>query len=176
MVRAVRILGIDPGTRNCGYGVVESGRGGRPSYVECGVLQLVPTEPLPGRLQQLAADLREVIAELKPQEMALESIFHGINAQSALRLGYARGVVMLLCAEAGLPLAEYPPATVKRAVAGHGKATKEEVQRMVRWQCGLRSVPRTDAADALAVAICHAYHRGVPEVLKKRSPVSRRTS
>ena len=161
-----RILGIDPGSRLCGYGVIEAERGKKPVYVECGVLQLQATLPLPERLRQLALDLREVLGELRPAEMALESIFHGINAQSALRLGYARGVVMLLGAEAGLPLSEYPPATVKRAVAGHGKATKEDVQRMVRWQCGLHRAPSADAADALAVAICHAYHRHVPAALR----------
>jgi crossover junction endodeoxyribonuclease RuvC len=158
--RPVRILGIDPGTRLCGYGVVELHGGARPAYIECGVLHLPAELALPRRLHQLAVDLREVIADLAPQEMALESIFTGKNAQSALRLGYARGVVMLLCAEAGLPLHEYPPATVKRAVAGSGRASKEEVQKMVRWRFGLRSAPKPDAADALAVALCHAQHRG----------------
>ncbi len=130
------------------------------------MIQLRATDPLPARLKQLAADLREVIRELRPQEMALESIFHGKNAQSALRLGYARGVVMLLCAEADLTLAEYPPATVKRAVAGNGRATKEEVQRMVRWLCGLKSTPGADAADALAVALCHGHHLNIPAAIR----------
>lgn len=162
-----RILGIDPGSRFCGYGVIDAGAAGvtRPRYVECGVLALGDGE-LPGRLAQLAADLREVIRELKPEAVALEAIFHGINAQSALRLGHARGVVMLVAAEAELRLAEYPPATVKRAVAGHGRAAKEEVQKMVRFLCGLRAAPQADAADALAVAICHAYHARVPDVLR----------
>lgn len=103
-----------------------------------------------------------MLRDLSPHEVALEAIFHGINAQSALRLGHARGVIMLLTEEAGLCLHEYPPATVKRSVAGHGRASKEEVQRMVCWTCGLRRPPLPDAADALAVALCHAYHAAAP--------------
>ena len=162
----MRILGIDPGTRLCGYGVVDVVPGQKPRYVECGVLQLKETSPLPFRLRQLHDDLGEVITELHPDEMALEAIFHGKNAQSALRLGYARGVVMLLAEQRGLVLSEYPPATVKRAIAGNGRAAKEEVQRMVRWLCALRRTPQADAADALALALCHAYRAGVPAALR----------
>lgn len=138
--------------------MIEVQPGAKPRYIECGVIHLQADAPLPRRLLQLAADLREVLRDLTPHEVALESIFHGVNAQSALRLGHARGVIMLLTEEAGLGLHEYPPATVKRSVAGHGRATKEEVQRMVSWTCGLRRPPLSDAADALAVALCHAYH------------------
>ncbi len=115
--------------------------------------------PLASRLCTLAHDLREVISELKPDEMSLESAFHGINARSALVLGHARGVIMLVGAEAGLPIGEYPPATVKRAVAGHGRATKQDVQKMISWLCGLSTPPPSDAADAVAIALCHAFHR-----------------
>ena len=104
MQAPLRVLGVDPGTRLCGYGVVEVSPPGRPRYVECGVLQLDAGLPLPKRLQQLALELREVVAELRPQVLALEAIFHGKNAQSALRLGYARGVIMLLAMEAGLAI------------------------------------------------------------------------
>jgi crossover junction endodeoxyribonuclease RuvC len=162
---SVRILGVDPGTIHCGYGVVEisgSAAFNRPRYLECGVIELDRRRTLPERLRALASDLREVIAELRPQEVALESVFHGVNIQSALRLGHARGVIMLLAAEADLPLAEYPPATVKRAVAGHGQAQKEQVQRMICVLCGLTTTPGPDAADALAIAICHAQHRNIP--------------
>lgn len=162
----MRILGIDPGTRLCGYGVIEVLQGQQPRYVECGVLQLDVKLALPRRLHQLWQELREVVSELRPHEMALESIFHGVNAQSALRLGYARGVIMLLAMDSALTLHEYPPATVKRAVAGHGRASKEEVQRMVGWRCGLKSALQADAADALAVALCHAQHRSVPAPLR----------
>ena len=155
----MRILGIDPGTRLCGYGVIEVLAGQQLRYVECGVLQLDVKLALPRRLHQLWQELREVVSELRPHEMALESIFHGVNAQSALRLGHARGVIMLVVAEAGLPLAEYPPATVKRTVAGNGRAQKAEVQRLVSYRCGLKQPPPLDASDALALALCHAHTR-----------------
>lgn len=154
-----RILGIDPGSRLCGYGVVDISPCSKPTYVECGVLQLPEKDPLPKRLAQLAMDLREIILEFQPQEMALESIFYGKNAQSALRLGYARGVVMLLSAEANLSLYEYSPSVIKQNIAGNGQASKAQIQKMVAWQCGLRTNPQADAADALAIALCHALQQ-----------------
>lgn len=157
-----RILGIDPGTIHCGYGVIEvNGRGAflKPRYVECGVIELNPRHALADRLVALAADLREILADLQPHEVSLESLYHGVNAQSALRLGHARGVIMLVVSEAGLPLAEYPPATVKRTVAGNGRAQKTEVQRLVSYRCGLKQPPPLDASDALALALCHAQTR-----------------
>lgn len=179
----IRILGIDPGTIACGYGVVEVPRergAVKPRYIECGVIELDRHAALPLRLQVLASELREVIGELRPDELSLEAAFHGVNARSALLLGHARGVIMLLGAEAGLPLGEYPPATVKRSVAGHGRAQKAEVQRVISWLLGLRTPPRTDAADALAIALCHAYHRGAPRhaaaPLSGASRVENRTS
>jgi crossover junction endodeoxyribonuclease RuvC len=98
-----------------------------------------------------------VIGDLGPTVVAVEGVFHGVNARSALQLGHSRGVALLAAGEAELAVYEYPPATVKRAVAGSGIATKLQVQAMVRALCGLRSAPRVDAADALAVAICHAF-------------------
>jgi crossover junction endodeoxyribonuclease RuvC len=166
----IRILGIDPGTLRCGYGVVEVSELralAKPRYVECGVIELSGKLPLSERLRLLATDLREVLAELRPDEVSLEAAFHGVNAQSALLLGHARGVIMLLVAEAGLPLGEYPPATVKRSVAGHGRAGKQEVQRVVTWLCALQRAPRADAADALAIALCHAFHREASRRVKK---------
>lgn len=163
--RPIRILGVDPGTIHCGYGVVEvSGplTWNRPRYIECGVIELNARRDLPTRLRALAGDLREILGEFKPHEVALEAAFHGKNAQSALRLGHARGVIMMLVAEADLPLFEYAPAKVKRAVAGNGRAQKDEVQRVVSVLCKLRETPSTDAADALAIAICHAQHRLIP--------------
>ncbi len=157
-----RILGIDPGTIHCGYGVIEVSQRGafmRPRYIECGVIELNPRHPLADRLVALAADLREILRELQPHEVSLESLYHGVNAQSALRLGHARGVIMLVVSEAGLPLAEYPPATVKRQVAGNGRAHKTEVQRLVSYRCGLSQPPPLDASDALALALCHAQTR-----------------
>lgn len=164
--RPSRILGIDPGTIHCGYGVLEAQRGAfmRPRYIECGVIELNPRQPLSERLVALAHDLREVLVEFLPDEVALEALYHGVNAQSALRLGHARGVIMLVIAEARLPLHEYPPATVKRTVAGNGRAQKEEVQRLVSYRCGLRQPPPLDASDALALALCHAQQRSVLHV------------
>lgn len=164
--RPVRILGIDPGSIHCGYGVVEvSGpvTFSRPRYIECGVIELNARRGLPERLASLAGDLREILDEMAPQEVALEAAFHGKNAQSALRLGHARGVIMMLVAEAKIPLFEYAPAKVKRAVAGNGRAQKDEVQRIVSVLCSLKETPRTDAADALAIAICHAQYRLIPQ-------------
>jgi crossover junction endodeoxyribonuclease RuvC len=153
----VRILGIDPGSRRCGYGVVEKVGGGRVRYVECGVVEAPASASLPRRLVEICAGLREVIAELEPQAVAVEGVFHGQNARSALQLGHARGAALLVCGEATLEVSEYAPATVKRAVAGNGRASKEQVSRVVRMLCALDRVPRLDATDALAVAICHAF-------------------
>lgn len=166
--RAVRILGIDPGTLHCGYAVIETASTVvKPRYVECGVIELSARLSLSERLLILARDLREVIGELGPDEVSLEATFHGKNAQSALRLGHARGAIMLVAAEASLPLAEYPPATVKRTVAGHGRADKSEIQRIVTYLCNLKKVPAPDAADALAIAICHAYHSAAPALIRR---------
>jgi crossover junction endodeoxyribonuclease RuvC len=153
----VRILGIDPGTRRCGYGVVDSD-GPRLSYVECGVIEPPAREPLERRLADLAGSLAEVIAELRPDVVAVEDVFHGIDARAALTLGHARGVVLAQAGAASLEVHAYPPATVKRSVTGYGLAVKDQVGQVVRALLGLRAAPRADAADALAVAICHAHH------------------
>ena len=154
----MRILGIDPGSVRCGYGVVERAGVGRVRYIECGVVEARAAAPLHQRLVEICAGLREVILELRPQVVAVEGVFHGKNARSALQLGHARGVALLVCGEASLSVSEYAPATVKRSVAGTGRAGKEQVSRMVRTLCALDRAPRLDASDALAVAICHAFH------------------
>lgn len=156
----MRILGVDPGTRRCGYGVVDVPEAGaiRLAYVECGVIEPPARDPLERRLADLAASLAEVIAELRPEAVAVEDVFHGIDARAALTLGHARGVVLAQAGAAGLPVHAYPPATVKKAVTGYGGAGKEQVGGVVRALLGLQNPPRTDAADALAVAICHAHH------------------
>jgi crossover junction endodeoxyribonuclease RuvC len=157
----MRILGIDPGSRRCGYGVVERLAPGRVRYVECGIVEARATDSLPARLAEIGEGLSEVIAELRPQVVAVEGVFHGVNARSALQLGHARGVALLVCGQSSLTVNEYAPATVKRAIAGSGRATKEQVLRMVRMLCALESSPRLDASDALAVAICHAFRSRV---------------
>ena len=153
----MRILGIDPGTRYFGYGVIERLGPGRVRYIECGVLQPRRGDELAARLADIAGSLREVIAELMPTVVAVEGVFHGVNARSALQLGHSRGVALAAAGAAALTVHEYAPATVKRAVAGNGAATKGQVSTMVRALCGLGRSPALDASDALAVAICHAF-------------------
>lgn len=153
-----RILGIDPGTRTLGYGLVDrqgEGAGLRFAYVECGLLRAPTDEPMMVRLHVIAQGLAEIIEEHRPQQVALELAFHGRNAASALKLGEARGAIMLRVAQLGLPLWEYAPAKIKRVVVGHGRATKQQIQQRVRMLLGLRREPATDAADALAIALCH---------------------
>lgn len=158
----LRILGIDPGTLRCGYAVVETDAGQtitQPRYIECGVIELPASASIAERLRLLASDLRDVIAEFSPTELAIESAFAGVNVRSALLLGQARGAILLVGAEAGLACHEYPPATVKKTVCGNGRAQKAEVQRVVSWLCKLATHPPTDAADAVAIALCHAFHQ-----------------
>jgi crossover junction endodeoxyribonuclease RuvC len=154
---ASRILGIDPGTRYFGYGVIERLGPGRVRYIECGVLEPRRGGDLAARLAEIAGGLREVLDELSPTVVAVEGVFHGVNARSALQLGHSRGVALATAGELALPVHEYAPATVKRAVAGNGAATKDQVSAMVRMLCGLNRAPKHDASDALAVAICHAF-------------------
>lgn len=156
-MQTLRILGVDPGSQTCGYGVIERLSNGRVVYVECGVVEPARRSTLADRLAEIGAGLREVIAELCPTQVAVEGVFHGINARTALQLGHSRGVALLCAAEQKLSVFEYAPATIKRQVAGHGAASKMQVQEMVRHLCALRRVPRLDASDALAVAICHAF-------------------
>lgn len=155
----MRILGIDPGTRRVGYGVIDCVRTSF-AYVECGVIRLDETDAMPRRLLTLAGSLTEIIDEHAPACVALETAFHGVNASSALKLGQARGAVMLVCAQRELAVAEYAPALVKRAVVGHGRATKQDMQQRIQLLCRLAREPASDAADALALALCHAQLGG----------------
>ena len=118
-----------------------------------------PTSPTAAVASEADCLAPEVLDELRPHAVAVEGVFRGQNARSALQLGHARGVALLVCGERALGVSEYPPATVKRAVAGNGRATKEQVSRMVRMLCALERAPILDASDALAVAICHAFRR-----------------
>jgi len=154
----VRILGLDPGSRVCGYGVVED-LGKELRYVECGVLTAAEAKPMEERLGEIAKGLREVIDELQPREVAVEDVFVHHNARSALALAQARGMALALVGIAGLRVCSYPPALVKRTVAGSGAAPKDQIARMVQALIGLRSLPRADATDALAVAITHGRAR-----------------
>lgn len=163
MTIPVRILGVDPGTRNVGYGVLEvttSGTAPRRSatpfrYLECGVIEASPREDLTERIFIVAQALAEVIDEFVPAVMAIEKAFYGRNAASALKLGQARGALMLMARLRALPVFEYAPSQIKQAVTGHGRATKAEIQHRVGTLCQLQRPPATDAADALAIALCH---------------------
>jgi crossover junction endodeoxyribonuclease RuvC len=151
----VRILGLDPGTRVCGYGVIDC-RGETLSYVECGVITAPAEHAMEARLGEIAKGLRDVIAELAPQVVAVEDVFSQMNPRTALALAQGRGMALAVIGLAGLSVASYPPATVKKAVTGSGRAEKDQVARLVQMCIGLRSLPRVDASDALAVAITHA--------------------
>jgi len=153
---ARRILGIDPGLRVTGFGVV-SVTGSKLTYVTCGCIRSDAREPLPVRLKMILADLSEVIAREHPTEAAVEKVFVNVNPQSTLLLGQARGAAISAAVQAGLPVAEYTALQVKQAVVGHGKAAKEQVQEMVKRLLNLPGAPSTDAADALACAIAHAH-------------------
>jgi crossover junction endodeoxyribonuclease RuvC len=154
---AVRILGIDPGSLRLGYGVVECAAGGAAlGYVECGVISAPARQARALRLGEIGRGLRELIAEVRPDAVAMEEAFYGVNVQSTLALGEARGVALFVASEHGLTVTGYPPATVKKAVVGHGRATKEQIGFLVRALLSMRRTPEPDAADALAIAICHA--------------------
>jgi crossover junction endodeoxyribonuclease RuvC len=154
----VKVFGIDPGSERTGYGcVITDGR--RHRLVACGAISSPARTPFPERLHVIHAALVELLAECRPDCVAVESLFYASNARSALKLGHARGVAMLAAVEAGLPLVEYTPAEVKRAVVGYGRADKQQVQQMIKLLLGLAEAPTPhDAADALAVAICHVHN------------------
>jgi len=163
------VLGIDPGTIRTGWGVVER-RGSVVRGVMAGVIKTNEREELAFRLNTIFEGLRVVIASHAPTEVAVEDVFYARHAQSALKLGHARGVALLAAAQAGLSVAAYPPALVKRVIGGGGRADKTQIARMVGAILGWRELPSTDATDALAVAITHAnamtaarsIARGVP--------------
>ncbi|MBM4374207.1 MAG: crossover junction endodeoxyribonuclease RuvC [Deltaproteobacteria bacterium] len=166
----MRVLGIDPGTRSCGWGVVER-VGSRLAHVAHGTIRLGEGE-LAGRLVALEGEVVEVLAAWSPESAAIEAMFFGKNAESAAKLAHARGVVMLALRRAGLELGEYPPARVKSAVAATGQADKNQIARVVAMMLGLKETPQSDAADALALAITHTSALAFAGALK-RGPSSR---
>lgn len=153
----MRIFGIDPGSDRTGYGCIETG-GGRHRLVACGTLSAPARSTFPDKLRHVHAGLAQLLALHRPDCVAVEDIFYARNVRSALKLGHARGVALLAAAEAGLPVCEYPPARIKLAVVGFGRAEKHQVGEMIRLLLGLDEVPAPhDAADALAVAVCHLH-------------------
>jgi crossover junction endodeoxyribonuclease RuvC len=156
----MRILGIDPGLERTGYGVVElPGGAGAPRLIEAGVVRTVRTAPLPARLAEIASGLSAVIEEFRPQVMAVEELYsHYGHPRTAILMGNARGVILLTAAQAGVPVTSYSATHIKKALVGSGHADKVQMQRAIQSHFGLKAPPEPpDVADALAVALCHAY-------------------
>lgn len=152
------VLGIDPGTATTGYGLVRENQNGNLEVVDYGVVETLASLPMPQRLLALHRRLSEIIALHRPQSGAVEKLFFHRNVTNAIAVGQGRGVALLTLAEAGLPVGEYTPAEIKQAVVGYGGADKNQVQQMVRALLDLPELPKPDdAADALAVAICHVH-------------------
>ena len=152
-----RILGIDPGSRVTGYGIIDQ-QGQQLSYVASGCIR-TQGQALPERLGIIFSGVIDIIGEFLPEEMGVERVFMNKNADSALKLGQARGAAICGSVHSQLPVAEYAAREIKQAVVGKGGATKEQVQHMVCVLLSLQKKPPSDAADALAVAICHGHHR-----------------
>ncbi len=171
----MRVFGIDPGSERTGYGCVETD-GRRHRLVMCGAISTAGASCFAARLGVIHAGLARLLAESAPSIVAIENLFHAVNVRSALKLGHARGVAMLAAVEAGLEVVEYTPAEIKRAVVGYGRAEKPQVQQMIKLLLGLPAVPTPhDAADALAVALCHVHRipgRTATQALARPLPTS----
>jgi crossover junction endodeoxyribonuclease RuvC len=163
----MRVLGIDCGTEYTGYGIVDllsdsrnknSRNNDRLICIVCGAIKVSPRDPMPTRLSRISIGLQELIGRHSPDRVAIEDVFYAANVKSALKLGQVRGVAMLAAASAGLEVAEYSPLSIKSAVVGYGRAEKHQVQQMVMRLLNLDQIPEpADAADALAIAICHLH-------------------
>lgn len=153
----MKIFGIDPGSARTGYGCVQSD-GTRHRLIACGAIAIPVAQPFPEKLRRIHGALTKLLQQCRPDCVAIENLFHAANVRSALTLGHARGVAMLAAVEAGVPIVEYTPAEVKQAVVGYGRAEKRQVQMMIQLLLGLSEPPSPhDAADALAIAICHIH-------------------
>ncbi len=161
-------IGIDPGTATTGFGLVRLTAEGDLELVDFGVIATGPERPMPERLLQLRQELQECILLHRPDEGAVEKLFFQRNVSTAMSVGQARGVALLSLAEARLPVSEYSPAEIKQAIAGYGGADKRQVQEMVRTLLHMDDLPRPDdAADALAVAICHLHSSALRKRLEE---------
>lgn len=158
-----RILGIDPGSRITGYGLIESA-GSRMHFISCGVIKTNPDFPFSLRINEIFEGINEIIQQHSPAVCAVEDVFVSQNPRSALKLGQARGAAVVAAMQNGLRVCDYSPRMVKQSVVGYGQAEKVQVQHMVKILLGLPKEPSSDAADALAVALCHANHLHVPGI------------
>lgn len=153
----MRIIGIDPGTGILGFGVIEVNARGNPKMITAGVITTPAHTPLEDRLLEIFDGLTEIIAETKPEVMSIEKLFFAQNVTTAITVSHARGVAMLTGKQAGLEIAEYTPLQIKQTLTGYGRASKKQMQEMVKLQLGLSSIPKPDdAADGLAAAITHS--------------------
>lgn len=173
----MRVLGVDPGSRITGYGIIDK-EGNRLLHVDNGAIFTDARRDFPMRLQRIYRGLTEIIAQHHPDVMAVENIFFATNVQSALKLGQARGAAIVAGVNAGLPVFEYTALQVKQAVVGHGRADKQQVQKMLKALLNLPEVAQEDASDAMAVAVCHAHSMGMQSLLKEGrrpldSPINR---
>ncbi|MCX6545670.1 MAG: crossover junction endodeoxyribonuclease RuvC [Acidobacteria bacterium] len=158
----MKVFGIDPGSERTGYGCIKTD-GSRHTLVACGAIATSPKAEFPDKLLTIYKALGLLLTKHRPDCVAIENVFYAKNVRSALKLGHARGVALLAAVEGGYPVFEYAPAEIKRAVVGYGRAEKQQVGEMVRLMLGLTDVPAPhDAADALAVAICHVHASGGP--------------
>lgn len=165
----MRILGIDPGTLKTGVGIIER-RGSSYSLIHFEVIKPSAKNDLPERLLWIHTRLTEIISRYQPEVVALESVFFSKDVQATVKIGEARACAMLAASAAGIGVVEYPPARVKQAVSGNGRAVKEQVQQMIKVLLNLKETPSEDGADALAVAICH-FHSARPLISKQLSKV-----
>lgn len=150
----MKILGIDPGSKVTGYGLIEV-RETKIHHIDCGGIHIPVKEPMEMRLLYIHRKIRELLTRFKPDLASVEDVFFAKNARTSLILGQVRGVILLALAEFGIPFSSYPPCEVKKAITGYGVATKDQVQYMVKCLLGLKEEAFEDASDALALAICH---------------------
>ncbi len=162
----MRVLGIDPGSETLGWGVVE-GTGLKYSLVEYGTVRSSPREKFSKRLAKAYTGVVEIVDRFSPDVLSIEEAFYAVNVGVALKLGQVRGVMLLLAEQRGIEIAEYSPRLIKQTVVGYGNAEKHQVQEMVRLLLKMKTVPSPhDAADALAIAICHFHHAGVKDRIR----------
>jgi crossover junction endodeoxyribonuclease RuvC len=162
------VIGIDPGTATTGFGLVQENEDGSLTVIDFGVIQTPPGIAMPERLLSLYERLKEILLLHRPQSGAVEKLFFQRNVTTAISVGQARGVALLALAQMNLPVMEYTPLEIKQAVAGYGGAGKQQVQQMVRALLNLQDIPRPDdAADALAVAICHLHSAGMRRIYQE---------